>query len=75
VDRWEGTPGPRIAGEVARTDQDQRLLGHVPVGEVLRHAALLRRGDAHVATSPHHRNDQAVCLTRQRQAREAMRGV
>jgi chorismate-pyruvate lyase len=75
VDWWEGTPGTRIEGDRQCMDQDQRMLGHVPVGEVLRHAALLRRGDAHVATSPHHRNDQAVCLTRQRQAREAMRGV
>jgi hypothetical protein len=75
VDRWDGTPGTRITGDVPRTDQDQRLPGDVSVGEVLRNAAWVRRGDAHVATSPHHRNDQEVCLTRQRQAREAMRGM
>ena len=51
------------------------MLGHAPVGEVVRNAALVRLGYAQVATFPPNLKYQRLFLTLQREAREAKRGV
>jgi micrococcal nuclease len=44
------------------------MLGHAPVGEVMRNAALVRWGDAQVATFPPNVRYQELFLKLQREA-------
>jgi micrococcal nuclease len=51
------------------------MLGHAPVGEVMRNAALVRQGYALVATFLPNVRHQELFLKLQWEAREAKRGL
>ena len=61
--------------DVPLRDGEGRLLAYVYVGDLMVNAELVRQGYAQVATFPPNVKYQELFLTRQREAREAKRGL